>query len=266
MRLNKYSIATIALLAAGSNAFSALVTIDFESFQPGEAVNSQLQSSLGVSFLTEAKDDGNTAFETNRLWVFDSANPTGGDPDLATPGYGPNNNQSLGNIVIIQENLKSGAAPDDDADGGIILVLWDNPVTLDSIQIVDVEKHNADDISIAVFDASTINSVFSNNGNNFNSNYNAIFDETLADIFPSSQHNSLFGDNSLVTVDFGSIDGVTGMFVNLKNSSGGIGSITFDTGTSPVPEPATVGFAGLGLLGGLLMVRRNIASRKNKAK
>jgi len=44
--------------------------------------------------------------------AFDTANPTGDDPDLATPGYGLDNNAPLGNVLIIQEN----GHPDDSGD------------------------------------------------------------------------------------------------------------------------------------------------------
>ena len=36
--------------------------------------------------------------------AFDTANPTGGDDDLRTPGFGVNNSVGYGNVLIIAEN------------------------------------------------------------------------------------------------------------------------------------------------------------------
>ncbi|NEN91781.1 MAG: hypothetical protein F6K48_23905, partial [Okeania sp. SIO3H1] len=63
--------------------------------------------------------------------IFDSANPTGEDPDLGT--------DSEGNILIISEDGDS-SDPDDNADGGVITFDLDNPVDFNSINFVDIEE------------------------------------------------------------------------------------------------------------------------------
>ena len=63
--------------------------------------------------------------------IFDSANPTGEDPDLAT--------DSEGNILIISEDGDS-SDPDDNAGGGVITFDLDNPVDFNSINFVDIEE------------------------------------------------------------------------------------------------------------------------------
>ncbi|WP_202221334.1 SdrD B-like domain-containing protein, partial [Okeania sp. KiyG1] len=63
--------------------------------------------------------------------IFDSANPTGGDPDLGT--------DSEGNILIISEDGDS-SDPDDNAGGGVITFDLDNPVDFNSINFVDIEE------------------------------------------------------------------------------------------------------------------------------
>ncbi|NEQ75144.1 MAG: hypothetical protein F6K23_20110, partial [Okeania sp. SIO2C9] len=63
--------------------------------------------------------------------IFDSANPTGEDPDLAT--------DSEGNILIISEDGDS-SDPDDNAGGGVITFDLDNPIELNSINFVDIEE------------------------------------------------------------------------------------------------------------------------------
>ncbi|NEQ41559.1 MAG: hypothetical protein F6K40_37345, partial [Okeania sp. SIO3I5] len=63
--------------------------------------------------------------------IFDSANPTGGDSDLAT--------DTEGNILIISEDGDS-SDPDDDGGGGVITFDLDNPVEFNSINLVDIEE------------------------------------------------------------------------------------------------------------------------------
>ncbi|MGK7940825.1 MAG: SdrD B-like domain-containing protein, partial [Crocosphaera sp.] len=63
--------------------------------------------------------------------IFDSANPTGGDFDLAT--------KSEGNILIISEDGDS-SDPDDNAGGGVITFKLDNSVEVNSINFVDIEE------------------------------------------------------------------------------------------------------------------------------
>ena len=63
--------------------------------------------------------------------IFDSANPTGDDFDLAT--------DSEGNILIISEDGDS-SDPDDNAAGGVITFDLDNPVEVNSINFVDIEE------------------------------------------------------------------------------------------------------------------------------
>ncbi len=81
----------------------------------------------------------------DKVIIFDSANPTGGDPDLATPGYHPTNTVALGNLLIIAENDIDDDDdmlvddPDDEAKGGIIYMDFDEPVVFCTMTIVDVD-------------------------------------------------------------------------------------------------------------------------------
>jgi len=63
--------------------------------------------------------------------IFDSANVTGGDTDLAT--------DTEGNILIISEDGDS-SDPDDNAGGGVITFDLDNAVDFNSINLVDIEE------------------------------------------------------------------------------------------------------------------------------
>ena len=63
--------------------------------------------------------------------IFDTANPTGGDTDLAS--------DNLGNVLILSEDGDS-SDPDDDAKGGTFYFTWDDSVNIDSIGLLDVEE------------------------------------------------------------------------------------------------------------------------------
>ena len=63
--------------------------------------------------------------------IFDTANPTGGDTDLATPGYGLGNDTALGNVVILSEDADS-SDPDDNAGGGTLTFTYDESVFIES--------------------------------------------------------------------------------------------------------------------------------------
>ena len=63
--------------------------------------------------------------------IFDSANPTGGDHDLAS--------SDLGNILIISEDGDS-ADPDDNIRGGTLMFNWDGVVNIESIGLLDIEE------------------------------------------------------------------------------------------------------------------------------
>lgn len=63
--------------------------------------------------------------------IFDTANPTGGDTDLAS--------DTLGNVLIISEDGDS-TDPDDNAAGGTLRFEWDNLVNIDSVDFIDIEE------------------------------------------------------------------------------------------------------------------------------
>ncbi|NEO53301.1 MAG: hypothetical protein F6K54_09545, partial [Okeania sp. SIO3B5] len=100
--------------------------IDFETDGEGNALPA------GTIIDDEYQNLGVTISATQfGAMIFDSANPTGGDPDLAT--------DSEGNILIISEDGDS-SEPDDNADGGVITFDLDNPVDFNSISFVDIEE------------------------------------------------------------------------------------------------------------------------------
>ncbi|OZH55677.1 hypothetical protein AFK68_03055, partial [Hydrocoleum sp. CS-953] len=104
--------------------------IDFEGFAAGTVIDNEYND-LGVTISATGG--------SNQAMIFDSANPTGGDHDLETPGSGPNNTTPQGNILIISEDGDS-SNPDDEADGGTITFDFDNPVNINSLSFIDIEE------------------------------------------------------------------------------------------------------------------------------
>ncbi len=110
------------------------ITIDFDGLPAGTIVSNQFP---GVFI---SADGGST--DGNAAMIFNTANPTGGDDDLATPGPGVNNDTPLGNVLIISEDLDA-SDPDDDAAGGVISFKFDVPVTVDTLDVLDIEGEEA---------------------------------------------------------------------------------------------------------------------------
>jgi hypothetical protein len=104
---------------------SSLVQVDFNEFKAGEYVDVLIEDTLSV---TAAGNNGAGFTPDGKARIFDSSNPTGGDPDLGSPnescdGGGPGvgdggqkgeegeNCNELGKLLIIQEEQKDD--PDD---------------------------------------------------------------------------------------------------------------------------------------------------------
>ncbi|MEM9358764.1 MAG: hypothetical protein AAGB04_21495, partial [Pseudomonadota bacterium] len=115
------------------------VNIDFEGFAAGTVIDDEY-AGVGVT-ITAQRDDNNTP--DNDAMVFDSANPSGGDNDLATAAQG--------NILIISEDNDS--SDPDDAIGGTITFTFDNPSFIYDIKAVDTEEGGT--INLTLEDGST---------------------------------------------------------------------------------------------------------------
>ncbi len=85
------------------------------------------------------------------LMIFDSANPTGGDPDLQTPGTGTGNTEPQRNVLIISEDGDS-SDPDDDAGGGTMVITFNVPVQITTLGLLDIESTST---NVKAFDAET---------------------------------------------------------------------------------------------------------------
>jgi len=90
--------------------------------------------------------------------IFDSANPTGGDNDLATPGWGVGNDTPLGNVLIVSEDGNQND-PDDDAGGGTLTFDFDQPVTVDTISLLDIDTNESGGTIVSVMQSSGTTSI-----------------------------------------------------------------------------------------------------------
>lgn len=96
----------------------------FQDFAEGTIVN----KTGFISVYGERKN-----FNGNQAMVFDSNRYTGGDSDLDV---------QLGHILIISEDNDS-SDPDDNASGGIFYFDFNFPVTLESVDVVDIENNKS---------------------------------------------------------------------------------------------------------------------------
>lgn len=106
--------------------------IDFEGFAAGTVIDDEYLA-LGITISATGG--------SGQAMIFDSANPTGGDGDLAT--------DDQGNILIISEDGDS-SDPDDNAGSGTFTFDFENGVDVDSINFVDIEEGGG---TISTFDA-----------------------------------------------------------------------------------------------------------------
>lgn len=223
----------VALASAISAAFGAVahaqVTVDFETdlggtpLQAGAFITNQLP---GMTVTAE-----NFARSHNAAIIFDTANPTGGDTDLATPGYHPTNTVSLGNVLILAENIRDSNGnglvdvPDDEGTqpAGWIQFELNFLATSAELLLIDIEELGGTiDFSLGTTPVGTID-------------------------IPA------LGDNSVQTLGFGGGSFGGGVFdrirVNLPGS-GAIGSVS----AVPAPGPLALLMAACSL-----MVRRSRA-------
>jgi len=103
------------------------VVVDFEIDTDGNALSAGDVISDNLASILEVSTD--TRFPAI---IFDSANPTGGDYDLAT--------STEGNILIISEN-RNFSNPDDNARGGAVLFTFNQAVSFDTLTLVDIEEN-----------------------------------------------------------------------------------------------------------------------------
>ncbi|MEM7244558.1 MAG: hypothetical protein AAF533_04405 [Acidobacteriota bacterium] len=81
--------------------------------------------------------------------LFDTSSPTCEDDDLVTPGFGTGNTECRRSAIIVQE-LGSDCLRDDEREGGVIELRWDDAHQLISVGILDADEEGG---SVAAYDA-----------------------------------------------------------------------------------------------------------------
>ena len=226
--------ALLGTLGALSMSSAQAIVLDFEDFVAGTVMNTQYE---GVTISA----DGLSGSSPDVAVVFDTLNPTGGDTDLGGPFTTDNSGlvqeYNPGNILIIQENGTCGATcatPDDDANGGVILFDFAAPVTINSLDVFDIEANEAGGI-VELY------------------------------LFAVAQDGALIGtwtipvtggDNTYDRITFGGEATNIGQLGVYLVGSGAIDNLDFTV--VPVPPAVLLFGSALGLLAG---VRRRIAAR-----
>ncbi|MEM7247986.1 MAG: hypothetical protein AAF533_21815 [Acidobacteriota bacterium] len=101
------------------------VNLDFEDVEPGDEVTTQL---VGV-----------TVSGSGPLVIFDTGDITCEDDDLATPGPGTNNDEARGHVLVLQE-AASDCRPDDEGEGGLIELRFDDPSEVTWLGLLDIDE------------------------------------------------------------------------------------------------------------------------------
>ena len=115
---------------------------DFESANAGDVISNQFDG-----FTVTAQKTGD--LRINDAMIFDTDNPTGGDNDLAY--------SDQGNALIISED-NDGSDPDDNAGGGTFTFEFDDPSTVSSLTLLDIEEAGGT-IDLFDVDGALLNSV-----------------------------------------------------------------------------------------------------------
>ena len=178
--IGKPSVMQLTVTFEGSGAISTLnfeptscvldAVVDFDSYSAGDLV-SDLGNGVSIVAFNEA---GNLA----DAMIFDTANPTGGDPDLGTPhssfggpGVGKEgkkgklfaNSVPQGKALIISED-GNASNPDDNAKGGYMVINFASPTYIDSIGLLDNDEQTL--FTITCKDGSISHTYDSNGGDN----------------------------------------------------------------------------------------------------
>ena len=226
---------------------SAQTVLDFEgvkdgnpvvTLQTGEIIEDQFLGDWGVAIESVKFDSGTGDFIVSPYpaVIFDTANPTGGDTDLATPGAG-GTPPALGNVLIVHERKTSTSPvsnPDDKASGSTIRFTFQDPVIIDQVGLLDLDDGSTSaSLAGRALDGSLIGSFSANP-----------FDVAGA------------GDNSYQVVTLPWDSSVRMLDVDFS-SSGAVAFVSWNV----IPEPAEVGAASLLALAGMLVLRKRSARR-----
>jgi hypothetical protein len=145
---------------------AAATTVDFSGVTPGTVVAGEAPGGAFVVGNTHFPDFAITATNNgsgpNSVLVFNSAAPTGGDPDLGAPnnlcggpgigaggapGMPGENCAAQGNLLIVAANITDTAPadglvdqPNDEPNGGVMVFNFLSPVAIESAGFLDLDS------------------------------------------------------------------------------------------------------------------------------
>jgi len=109
-------------------------TLDFNAFSAGTIIDDEY-ADLGV---TVSASGG-----SGDAMIFDSANPTGGDSDLAS--------DTLEGLLIVSEDGDQ-SDPDDNAGGGSLFFDFDDMVRMKGVTFKDIEETSGEGTRVIFYD------------------------------------------------------------------------------------------------------------------
>ncbi|NNE07824.1 MAG: hypothetical protein HKN20_04600 [Gemmatimonadetes bacterium] len=173
MRNPLVGIVTLAALLYATGAMGATVTESFDGFPAGKVIAGDLPgggTASGTDLANVTVSVVNAGGGPNSAIIFDSNNPTGGDPDLGTPnqtcggpGVGSGGEQgqpyencvAYNNLLIVAEDIVDTGGdgfvddPDDEVGGGAITFTFDAPVIPLDIVILDIDAAETADVEVS---------------------------------------------------------------------------------------------------------------------
>ena len=216
------ALLTFTVMAHAASASTLLLDFDTDSYgntiETGQFIDDEY-ANWGINITAYNQYGPDYAI------TFDTANPTGGDTDLATPGY--NNSVDLDNVLILPTYITDSNSdgyvddPNDQAgtDPGSITFTFDqDQYGSVSVGFLDIEEGGT---GIDLFlDGTRIGSV----------GMHAVGDNGYDELNSWTFFRDLYFDSVVVNL----------------SGSGAIGSVTFDSVT--VPEPASATLLAIGAL------------------
>jgi len=231
----------VAVSIALSSEPAAADTISFDSLPAGTILADQFHDSHGVRFRAINRH----YCHPDKLIIFDTEHPTGGDCDLGYPWAGGNlGSERLEEIFVIAENVwdcnRDGLVdnPDDEGRGGTVKILFDSPISSFRFDQVDRDDYNGDAVRFYL--------------------QGVLLDTITYDAMAVMDSSIDYGNRKANHLPEITADMVGGSFDEVRISvcgSHGFDNITFGE-TPVVPEPATMSVLGAGACMILLRRRR----------
>ena len=232
--------------AWGSMMDGSMIFIDFEDDDEGDPILAGQMiddefAGWGVHITAQNANRPNI----KKVIAFDTANITGGETDLVTPGYGPDNDTPLGMVLIVPANLTDGNGdgyvdePEDHGHkpAGLISFEFDHVLQGGSIVTLDIQ----------ILETTTIE-FFYRSGAELQEALVESLEPVFTLVVPA------MADNGVQTLEWYGF-----LYDYMRINVGGSGA--FDELTvyfaDPAPEPTSIALLTLGL--GMVLSRRRSA-------